>query len=55
MEHIPIAQVRTNSSAPESRSRTTTADSLADAWVLGGLQIEAPPELPADRARVELD
>ena len=54
-EHIPIAQAKTNFSAPESRSRTTAADALAAAWVLGGLQIEAPPEWPADRARVELD
>lgn len=38
---------------PEPRSGRNAADVFRDAWALGGLEIEPPPELPIEAVDLE--
>ena len=40
---------------PEPRSNRTAADVFAEAWAVGGLDIEPAPDLAPEALNVELD
>lgn len=46
----PVARL-----VPEPRTVRSAADVFREAWALGGLDVEAPAELPVGRDRVDLD
>lgn len=40
---------------PEPRTQRSAAEVLREVWALGGLDLEAPAELPMDSERIDLD
>ncbi len=40
---------------PENRSPRKAADVFREIWTLGGFDLAAPPELPLDKQKIDLD
>lgn len=40
---------------PENRPRRKAADAFKEIWELGGFDLTAPPELPMDKQKINLD